>query len=706
MEATADQFPERVLDHIEENLADDEVRQALQSGVDLRDYSRQVESQLDAAQALSIQDYLGQAVNIARLHRQIKDCDSVLERMEAMLCEFQSDLGNMSQEIQQLQQESVRMNVKLKNRQAVRGELSQFVDEMVVPEQMISHILDTPVTERQFLEQLHELNHKINFVKEQSYKEARSCADVRDILEKLKLKAISKIRDFLMQKIYSFRKPMTNYQNAQNTMLKYRFFNEFLINNERHVAKEVSDEYLDTTSKMYYSYFKEYQSRLMKLQFNILADRDDVMGMEEPTRRSLFSSRQTLRNKATVFSLGSRGAVVGADLEAPIIIPHAAQASDQKFTFESLFRSLHYALLDNSCREYLFLCDFFVLSGNQALNMFNLVMGKTLSLFHKALEAYFSDCHDAIALYLCIQVVAKFKAIMHRRQVPALDSYWTLMSDLIWPRFTQLVQSHTLSVARSDPSKFSHLDTRPHPVLRRYAEFICALLSVTDLGSGATGAAPAAASAAAPAAAPPVLASGEEASRLRPLLGELRDAVDAFLQRLAREFPHSRERLICLINNYDIPLTVLSEALPDEAALAGWLGFREPLARRVAEFVEELLCQEFGLLVNFVRDAESGLERGVTGHLADEARVAQVVRDFNANWKANSERMNQQIMASFTNLRNFTEVFQTALSQLVQYYTRLGKLMAQPPFRSMACRNELINIHNIMVEVKKLKPTF
>uniref|UniRef100_A0A1I8J4F8 Vacuolar protein sorting-associated protein 52 homolog n=1 Tax=Macrostomum lignano TaxID=282301 RepID=A0A1I8J4F8_9PLAT len=647
MEATADQFPERVLDHIEENLADDEVRQALQSGVDLRDYSRQVESQLDAAQALSIQDYLGQAVNIARLHRQIKDCDSVLE----------SDLGNMSQEIQQLQQESVRMNVKLKNRQAVRGELSQFVDEMVVPEQMISHILDTPVTERQFLEQLHELNHKINFVKEQSYKEARSCADVRDILEKLKLKAISKIRDFLMQKIYSFRKPMTNYQNAQNTMLKYRFFNEFLINNERHVAKEVSDEYLDTTSKMYYSYFKEYQSRLMKLQFNILADRDDVMGMEEPTRRSLFSSRQTLRNKATVFSLGSRGAVVGADLEAPIIIPHAAQASDQKFTFESLFRSLHYALLDNSCREYLFLCDFFVLSGNQALNMFNLVMGKTLSLFHKALEAYFSDCHDAIALYLCIQVVAKFKAIMHRRQVPALDSYWTLMSDLIWPRFTQLVQSHTLSVARSDPSKFSHLDTRPHPVLRRYAEFICALLS--------------------------------EASRLRPLLGELRDAVDAFLQRLAREFPHSRERLICLINNYDIPLTVLSEALPDEAALAGWLGFREPLARRVAEFVEELLCQEFGLLVNFVRDAESGLERGVTGHLADEARVAQVVRDFNANWKANSERMNQQIMA-----------------QLVQYYTRLGKLMAQPPFRSMACRNELINIHNIMVEVKKLKPTF
>ena len=51
-----------------------------------------------------------------------------------------------------------------------------------------SHILDTPVTEREFLEQLHELNHKINFVKEQSFRDAHSCLDVKDILEKLKIK--------------------------------------------------------------------------------------------------------------------------------------------------------------------------------------------------------------------------------------------------------------------------------------------------------------------------------------------------------------------------------------------------------------------------------------------------------------------------------------------------------------------------------------
>ena len=56
---------------------------------------------------------------------------------------------------------------------------------------IVRHVLETPVTERQFVEQLHELNHKISFVKEQSFKDARSCLDVKDVLDKLKIKVIT-----------------------------------------------------------------------------------------------------------------------------------------------------------------------------------------------------------------------------------------------------------------------------------------------------------------------------------------------------------------------------------------------------------------------------------------------------------------------------------------------------------------------------------
>ncbi|ETE55815.1 hypothetical protein L345_18476, partial [Ophiophagus hannah] len=57
--------------------------------------------------------------------------------MEAMLSSFQSDLSSISCEIQTLQEQSVAMNVRLRNRQAVRGRLSQLVDELMVPNVMI-----------------------------------------------------------------------------------------------------------------------------------------------------------------------------------------------------------------------------------------------------------------------------------------------------------------------------------------------------------------------------------------------------------------------------------------------------------------------------------------------------------------------------------------------------------------------------------------
>ncbi|KAJ7370917.1 Vacuolar protein sorting-associated protein 52 [Desmophyllum pertusum] len=100
------------------------------------------------------------------------------------------DLGSISSEIQTLQEQSLSMNIKLKNRQAIRGELSQFVDEMVITDSMVKHICETPVTEQSFIEQLHELHHKIDFAKEQSFKGALSCNDVGVYLEKLKVKVM------------------------------------------------------------------------------------------------------------------------------------------------------------------------------------------------------------------------------------------------------------------------------------------------------------------------------------------------------------------------------------------------------------------------------------------------------------------------------------------------------------------------------------
>lgn len=117
-------------------------------------------------------------------------------------------------------------------------------------------IMETAVTEKEFIVQLNQLNHKLNLIKELSFKESKSVDDVKDVLIKLKIKAMSKIRVYLLEQIYKFRKPMTNYQVPQNTMLKYKFFFEFILYNERQVAQEICGEYVETMSKIYYSYFK------------------------------------------------------------------------------------------------------------------------------------------------------------------------------------------------------------------------------------------------------------------------------------------------------------------------------------------------------------------------------------------------------------------------------------------------------------------
>uniref|UniRef100_A0A671PXE9 Vacuolar protein sorting-associated protein 52 homolog n=1 Tax=Sinocyclocheilus anshuiensis TaxID=1608454 RepID=A0A671PXE9_9TELE len=507
LDITTDEFILDEVDiHIQANLEDDLVKEALKTGVDLRQYSKQVETELQRIEQASIKDYIKESQNIASLHNQITACDSILERMEGMLSSFQSDLSSISSEIQTLQQQSVSMNLRLKNRQAVRSQLSQLVDELVVPSTMIS-----PVTEQEFLEQLHELNSKINYAKELSFRETLACSDIQDIVDRLKMKAVSKIREFILQKIYSFRKPMTNYQIPQNTLLKFRFFYQFLLANERTVAKEIRDEYVDTMSKIYFSYFKSYSGRLLKVQVT-----------------SQTSSIQALSG-ATSFSV-------------------------------------------------------------------------------------------------------------------------------IWPSAVH-----------------GHLN-----ITRRYAEFSSAVVSINQTFPN---------------------------ERTIALLGQLQVEVENFVLKMAAEFPSRRDQLIFLINNYDMMLGVLMERAADDSKEVE--GFQQLLLARTQEFIEEILSPPFGGMITFVKESEALMEKGQLDKLrTDEARITQLVRGFSSSWKQSVEALSQDVMRSFTNFKNGTSIIQGALTQLIQYYHGFHKVLSQPTFRSLAVRSELINLHHLMVEVKKHKPNF
>lgn len=471
---------------------------------------------------------------------------------------------------------------------------------------------------------------------------------------------------------------MSNYQVAQNSLLKYRYFFEFLLAHHRQVAREIRDEYVDTMSKIYAAYFRGYISKLMKLQYEEVADKDDLMGVEDTAKRGFFSTKAPLKNRSTIFSLGNRASVLTDELEEPIIVPHAAQKSDKRYSFESLFRSQHFALLDNTCREYLFLCDFFLVQGNQAKELFMSVMGKVVTLFMKHMGSYMNSFYDSIAIFLCIHIIHRYKIIMLKREVPALEKYWDTLLDMLWPRFMKIVEMNALSVKDTDPQKLGTIDVRPHYITRRYAEFSAAINSLNESFPD---------------------------ERVVKCLGTLQREVENFILRRASEFGRRKDHLVFLINNYDMMLQVISERTTDDSKESE--SFQHTLTSKTQEYVEEVLSPFIGGMITFVKEQEPMIEKGQEQYIrVNEGQIQQIIRDFAVQWKAAIESINQEVMRSFSNFKNGTAILQAALTQLIQYYHRFQKVLSQAPFKRLAVRSELINIHHVMVEVKKHKTTF
>ncbi|XP_076414178.1 vacuolar protein sorting-associated protein 52 homolog [Peromyscus maniculatus bairdii] len=256
--------------------------------------------------------------------------------------------------------------------------------------------------------------------------------------------------------------------------------------------------------------------------------------------------------------------------------------------------------------------------------------------------------------------------------------YWEQVLALLWPRFELILEMNVQSVRSTDPQRLGGLDTRPHYITGRYAEFSSALVSINQTIPN---------------------------ERTLQLLGQLQVEVENFVLQVAAEFSSRKEQLVLLINNYDMMLGVLMEREAEDSKEVE--SFQQLLNARTQEFIEELLSPPFGGLVAFVKEAEGLIERGQADRLrGEEARVTQLIRGFGSSWKASVESLSQDVMRSFTNFRNGTSIIQGALTQLIQLYHRFLRVLAQPQLRALPARAELINIHHLMVELKKHKPNF
>jgi len=654
--------------------------------VDIRAQKSEIESQLNEVEATCVADYMKEKDNITDLNQRVTSCDLILERLETILCKFQADLGNICQEIISLHEQTVSLNQQLKTKQAVRSKLGQFIEDMTIPDQVIHHIMYTPACDKAFADNLVVLDQKIHFFKEQDFRDALSCKDIESTLIGLKTKAIFKVREYVLRKIQDCRKYLSNFGVPQTTLVKNRFFYQFLLSHERDRAREVQTEYIDTMSKVYHNYFKEYIHRLCKLEYDDKPDESDLMASDEQHNRNrsniIFNSKpSSLKNRSTVFTMGPRASVIREDLEAPLIMPRADK-QDIKYNLEALFRTVNFALLDNACREYIFLRDFFMtISETQNVDLFNSVFNKTLLLIYTHFTDQLKTSYDAIAIFLCLHIVYRYREMAKKRKVSVLDPYWDSLVKILYPRFEKLIHLHISSIKSCNIDRFSSVDTMPHSITRRYAEFASALSSVNETYPD---------------------------ERVTDLLNDLQSEMMNFILRVAAVFSQPKEQQIFMINNYDHILGVFkkSDIREDSHDVEE---IKLQLNKRIQEIVEELLYPHFGSVICFVKDSEVFLERDDQDSLkANLKKVGVLLESFNGGWQKALDEINMDILSNFSNFENGNNIQQATIAQLLQYYMRLQKLLSHPLLKETQSeqKNKLIGLHDLITFVKKYKTNF
>ncbi|XP_023760386.1 vacuolar protein sorting-associated protein 52 A isoform X1 [Lactuca sativa] len=655
---------------LEECKADEVVANILSKGVKLREYTKGVENNLRQVELDSIQEYITESDNLVSLHDQIRDCDVILSQMETLLGGFQVEIGSISSDIKILQEKSLDMGLKLKNRKVAESKLAKFVEDIIVPPRMIEIIVDGEVNE-EYLRTLEILSKKLKFVEVDSMvKTSNALKDVQPELERLRQKAISKVFEFMIQKLYALRKPKTNIQILQQSiLLKYKYVITFLKEHGKEIYNEVRVAYTDTMNKVLSAHFRAYIQALEKLQLDI-AGPTDLIGVDTRST-SLFSrGREPLKNRSAIFALGDRINIL-KEIDEPSLIPHIAEASSKKYPYEVLFRSLHKLLMDTATSEYVFCGDFF---GEESV--FLDIFSGPFTVMDEHFGTILPNCFDAIGIMLMIRITHQHQLIMSRRRIPCLDSYLDKVNISLWPRFKMIFDMHINSLRNANVKTLWEDDVHPHYVMRRYAEFTASLIQLNvDYGDG----------------------------QLDLNMERLKMAIDDLLIKLAKTFTKPKLQTVFLINNYDMTIAVLKEAGPEGGKIQ--LHFEELLKNNTAVYVEELLVEHFGNLIKFVKTRASAEEGSSDKAAITVAEVEPLVKDFGSRWKAAIELMHGDVITSFSNFLCGMEILRAALTQLLLYYTRLSDCMKRIAGGS-ALNKDLVSISSIMYEIRKYSRTF
>ncbi|RPB03669.1 Vps52-domain-containing protein [Choiromyces venosus 120613-1] len=526
--------------------------------------AREIKSRARAYSAHSVDEYEREKGKFQDLHRSIKACDEVLKSVESYLYSFQTDLGVVSAEIETLQNRSAMLNRRIENRRGVEKLLGPVVEDVALSPNVIKRIIGGDVNDS-WVKSLQEVDVKMKAIAALDATKVKATQNVRPELERLEHKAIERVRDFFVARIKAIRVPGANAQVIQQSgFLRYKALFQFMANHHVQLADEIGQAYINTMRWYYLNHFTRYHKSLEKLKLHVM-DKHDVVGQEEPVRRSMFPSHPRVKTPTNIidnlipslkssappsydaFNIGRRIDTL-KNRTAPILTANQAEEDRTPHYPEIPFRHFNAALVENASSEYSFITEFFShKTYDQASTMFHQIFDPAFALGQTFTKSLIDSTLDCLGVLLCVRLNQYSAFEMQKRRIPAADAYINATNMLLWPRFQIIIDAHCESLRRATTSASSRggvggagggssakqQSTAPHFLTQRFAGFMNGILTLS--------------------------AEAGDDEPVANSLGRLRSDFEAFLTKLSAAVTDAKKRERFLFNNYSLVLTIIGD---------------------------------------------------------------------------------------------------------------------------------------------------
>lgn len=413
----------------------------------------------------------------------ISNCDDVLLRIQTFMKTFQADLQTVSSDIESLQERSNEMSKRLQHRKELEAVLGPAIDESILAPPLISKIIESPV-DRSWLAALDTLE---QFSENESKKRLVSIDFPSTEVEKLRLIAIARTRDYLVTKIKSLRLPKANVQVIQqSSLLKLRKLYAFLNKYQEVLGGEIMQAYC-LTMRWYYQFsFETYRKSLSKIQVRNIT-KQELLGSEEIPRSlgNMFTTtqKQVARkdtNTASVMVLGTRAKYLH-DNTSGIILAYLAETEKETYFIERVFRSYIVALVENAAVEYLFMNEFFKPRGPRLIGT---LYAETFEALFQASQTYVkqmtADSLDILGLLICIRVCQGLSFDLQKRKVAGLEGFLDALQITLWPRVQSVMDAQSQAIKVAAVSVSSVNDTARQkvalPLTKKFSELVFGIL--------------------------------------------------------------------------------------------------------------------------------------------------------------------------------------------------------------------------------------